>query len=290
MSVNVRPATAADLPAIAEFTTGTFAWGDYVGDAIDGWLTDDDGRVLVGATVDDAPVALARGVFLSPSELWLHAARVHPDWRGQGIASLLNSALVDWGREHGAQVVRLLIEDWNEAAQRQVEKSRYRRVSQWVFGRRMIVADDPNPTRNGGKRVPGPERLQRASRSEAEPAFLAWSASQLLRSARGLFGRQWRWRRLTIDDLMDGAADGTFFECPSGWVLMSRADHTTLQISWMMATADDIPRLVRAILDYGLSRKVKVIEFLVPASDEMEAALERIGCELSPSAIWERPV
>ncbi len=289
MSFELRPARATDRSEISAFTEGTFEWGDYVADRFDSWLEVENGHMIV-ATADDVVVGLARGVLLSPSELWLHAARVHPDWRGKGVGGLLNEGLIAWGKEQGAGVARLLIENWNDAAQKQVAKGHYRPVSQWAFGKREISPDDPNPMRNGGKRVPGPERLQAASRSEAEPAFLAWSTSNLLRAARGLFGFRWSWRRLTIDDLALGAKSRTFFECPSGWVLMSRTAEGVREVAWAMATPDDVTRLVRAVLDYSLSERAAELHFHMPATVEVLAALERIGCTVKLMTIWERAI
>lgn len=290
MDVLLRPARADDEPVVRSFTQETFSWGDYVGDAFAAWLGASDGHVLVATTSDDQPVAVARAVLLSEHELWLHGARVHPDWRGRGVGGKLNEGLVEWGRTKGAHVARLLTEEWNEAAQRQVAKSGYRPVSQWLYAHRTFDPADPNPRRNGGKRVPGPERLQTASRSEAEPAFLAWSTSQLMRHARGLFGFRWSWRRLTIEDLVAGAKARTFFECPSGWALMSRTEEGTLETAWIMATPEDTSRLVRAILDYGLAAQATGLSFQVPATVEFQTALDRIGCSLKPASIWERSI
>ncbi len=289
MSFELRQAVASDRSAIAAFTRGTFEWGDYVTDRFDNWLDASAGHLLV-ATADGEAVGLARGVLLSPRELWLHAARVHPVWRGKGIGGALNDELVAWGKAQGAVVVRLLIEDWNEAAQKQVLKAHYRPVSQWLFGKREISPTDPNPMRNGGKRVPGPERLQAASRSEAEPAFLAWSTSDLMRASRGLFGLAWTWRRLTLDDLIVGAKARTFFECPSGWVLMSRRDDGVMEVAWAMATQDDVTRLIRAVLDYALSARATELHLHMPATAEVSAALERIGCAVKAMTIWERAI
>lgn len=286
--MRLREAAAGDIDAIAEFTQDTFAWGDYVSGAFSSWLGTPNSQLLVAVDDDDRAVGLARARMLSDHEVWLHAARVHPEHRGQGIAGALNRALMDWGGRQGGQVVRLLIEDWNEAAQRQVAKEGYRAVSQWNLAHRQIGPGDPNPRRNGGRRVPGPERLQRAASAEAEPAYLAWAAGELHRRARGLFGRGWSWRRLVIDDLVDSAKDGAFLHCPSGWVLTAEGPDERLDIEWFMATPDDFSRLVRATLDHALTAGAAGLRFFVPAIDALDDALVRIGCELERAALWER--
>ena len=102
--VRIRPALASDREAIAAFTEHTFDWGDYVADAFDTWLGQPGTRLLVAVDDQDHAVAMSRGRLVSSSEAWFHAARVHPDWRGHGIAGEMAAALREWAAEEGALV------------------------------------------------------------------------------------------------------------------------------------------------------------------------------------------
>lgn len=46
-----------------------------------------------------------------------------------------------------------------------------------------MSSPEPDPTTNGGIRVPGDERLDIAPRAEAQPVWSMWSTSDLIRSA-----------------------------------------------------------------------------------------------------------
>ncbi len=287
MDPAIRPGRASDLRSIRSFSTDTFTWGDYVPDRFEAWLEDANASTIVAVDEGDTPIALSRAVMVSPTELWLHAARVHPDHRRKGIGVAMNRSLLDWGRSQGALVARLLVEDWNEVAQAQVAKAGYRPVSKWVWATRQIVNRDPQPTGNGGKRVEGPERLRSALAVESEPAFLAWSTSRLMRMARGLFAVEWKWRRLTVDDLAAAAKDHSFFDCPSGWAIVSRDTQGTMHVDWMVSTPDDSFRLVRAALDRAIETDAVRLTFSTPATVELIEAFTRIGCEISGNTVWE---
>ena len=102
--VALREGRPEDLEAIREFTTDTFAWGDYVPDEYLDWLAEPSGAVLVAADGGDRVLAMVHIEQLSPKEGWLSAARVRPDYQRRGLGSRLNQAGVDWLRTRGALV------------------------------------------------------------------------------------------------------------------------------------------------------------------------------------------
>lgn len=285
--MDIRPARHEDKPHIAAFTKDTFEWGDYVYDSFDSWVDDD--TALFVATVDGIPVGLARAILMSPREVWLHAARVHPDHRRQGIGAALNDALCDWGRQQGALVARLAIEDWNQAAQGQVHKSGYRKTSRWIYAHRDVDSSSPNPLGNGGTRVPGPERLTRATSAEVEPAWLAWSSGSLHRAGRGLFSNTWWWRALTEADLRTAAKTQRLWACPSGWAI-ARETRGIFVVDWIEATDDDAARLIRALLDKAVDRSVTEIQLTVPATEAMRLALDRYSFTTMALTMFELPL
>lgn len=282
----IRPAVARDRQAIAEFTTATFSWGDYVADAFESWLADPRAHVAVAA-VRTQPVAIARAVMMSANEGWLHGARVHPDHRRQGLGSRLNEHLSDWIRSQGGLVVRLMIESWNTPAQSQVASLGYRRVCDWTNGVRAL-GTEPDPATNGGRRVHGDEQLVVGTPAEIEPAWVAWSASELSRAGRMLFPRGWLMRRMTRTDLGDAVAAHRLLHGPSGWIVAEVEDDTTMFVPFLVAASDDAYRLVRAMVDRADRKAFERVRVLVPTIDWMEEALVRGGFEVSGDQIWER--
>ncbi|MFP3913312.1 MAG: N-acetyltransferase family protein [Actinomycetota bacterium] len=286
MSPLIRPAERRDADVIAAFTTDTFSWGDYVGEAFLDWLDEPATQVAVAADSDDRPVAIARVRMLSDREGWLSAARVHPDHRRRGLGSALNDWCVGWVESRGGAVVRLQIEEWNDAAINQVEGLGYRPVATVVNADRAVADTGIEPATNGGRRKRAEERLDRAPRAEAEGAFIAWSTSELARAAHGLYPVEpWAWRRMIQDDARRGQ---TWF-CPSGWVMAEQGDER-LVVRWMVATPEDAGQLVRATVDLAQERGSPGVHLVVPSLEWMADALSHNGFQSHPSLIFEKPL
>lgn len=282
----IRPARAEDHSAIAAFTTDTFSWGDYVADAFGDWLADPRAHVAV-ATVDNTPVAVARAVMMSDTEGWMHGARVHPDHRRKGLATRLNHFLCDWAAGQGAVVVRLMIESWNEAAQRQVEAAGYRRVCEWMNGV-LTLGSDPEPGSNGGRRVQGDEQLVVGTPAEIDPAWVAWSSSDLFKAGRSLYPRGWLMRRMTVADVKEAVEAKALLHGPSGWIVAEPEGENTMFVPLFIATEDDGYRLARAVVDRADRRGFPRIRIMVPAVPWATDALERAGFDLTADQIWSR--
>ena len=285
MDVTIRPARMEDRAAIAGFTSDTFPWGDYVAGAYKDWLADRDGCVLVGADEDDRAVAVGKVTMLSPTEAWGSGARVHPQWRRRGISTRLSADLWEWARERGAQVVRLVVEDWNEAARAQVEAMGLRPVSRWVMADRAVGAASPVPEGNGGRRTPEPERLGNVPSSEAEPSFLSWVSGPLSQAARGLFPIGWSFRRMTVDDLVAAAREDRLWEGPAGWAI-GRIDGDAFRVEWIETSAESAYRMARALVDGAADGGSDRLMVWAPDVEWMVRALRRAGCELHPMTVY----
>ncbi len=282
----IRPARPDDIPVIRGFTEGTFSWGDYVGDAVEEWLSDDRGTVPVAVDETDSPIALVRVTMLSPIEAWIQAARVHPGHRRKGLGSDLNDWSIEWAVDRGARVVRLLTERESVAPQRQVEHLGYRPVSDWVAAMRRVGSPQPDPHTNGGVRVPGDERLDIAPKAEGQPAWSVWSTSELIRCAHRLAPVEgWMWRALTFDDVTDGLGL-SLWQCASGWIIGGLEDDEFV-VRWLVTTEEDADRLVRAIVDLA-SEHAEHLTVFAPALPWVTEALVRGGMELHPQIAWEK--
>jgi GNAT superfamily N-acetyltransferase len=279
--MNIRPAVPADKTAIAAFTTETFTWGDYVVEAFDEWLDDDSGMLLIATDDANQAVAMARWTFVAPGEVWGQGARVHPDHRRRGISSALTEAGAVWAKERGGKVLRLLTEEWNEAARGQVSKSGFRLVSKWNLWIRSIGDAAPKVAGNGGRRVPSEERLMPARESEAGPAFLAWSGSPLVSATHGLISERWTWHHLRAGDLLSAAGRRALWACPAGWVIAEIDDDEarTFWVSWLMAARDDAYRLIRVTIDRAITDGSERIALMLPAVDWLDRAAKRAGLE-----------
>lgn len=287
--VTIRPARVTDHEAIAAFTADTFSWGDYVPDAFGAWLKDPQSHVAV-AVVDNAPVAVARAVMMSGKEGWMHGARVHPGHRRMGIATQLNDHLCQWASSQGALIVRLMIESWNEPAQSQVAAGGYRRVCEWMNAVRKL-GSEPDPVTNGGRRVRGDEQFTAGTPAEIEPAWVAWSSSELSRVGRNLYPRGWLMRKMRREDLDQAVAHRRLLHGPSGWIVAEEEDDgETMFVSLVVSTEDDAYRLVKAMVDRADRNEYPRIRCLVPGVDWMTDALTRAGFDISGDQVWAKTV
>ena len=283
--VRIRLALASDREAIAAFTEHTFDWGDYVADAFDTWLGQPGTRLLVAVDDQDEAVAMSRGRLVSSSEAWFHAARVHPDWRGHGIAGEMAAALREWAAEEGALVGRLLVEDWNEASIRHVEKTGFRKVVSVVRCTKPIGEASPNPDGNGGKRVPSRLRARPAHAADATPAFASWSVGELGLAMRGLSGGHWTFARLTVDHLVAAAREGAFWEIGGGWAVADGED-AGLEAGWLETRQEDAADMLRALIDLAVGRGLESIAVWAPPLQWIVRDVRRLGFELEPMAVY----
>jgi GNAT superfamily N-acetyltransferase len=286
MDVVIRPARPEDKTSIADYTQDTFSWGDYVLDRFDAWLTAPDSQLMVATRGVGPPLAMARVVQLSPREIWMHAARVHPDHRRQGLGLSLNRAGLEWGRERGAVVARLLIEDWNEAAQQQVAKAGYRQVATW-FHADQILGGDPRP---GGRRYVSSEPLRPAPAPEVEGAYASWSTSELAVAGHGLFPIGWTMRQMGVGDLAGAAGQRTLWEGPPGWVVVQHTGEGFVWVPWMMATPEEADIMVETLLAKLRADGVGEIGMLLPKVPWLVAAAEAAGFDVHANGVWETPI
>ncbi len=287
-SLIIRPARHSDIPLIAAWTQNTFDWGDYVADALPGWLDNPASQVIV-AEEDGAVIATVTGTMVSPNELWAQGVRVHTDHRRRGIATAVSNALWEWARERGAVIARLAIDATNTASEAQASSMGFHKVSDWRRGERIIGEGSPVPEGNGGRRVPPPERLEPAHSAEAEPAFLSWSTGELARAAHGLLPIGWVWRRMTADHLVLAARNRDLHEGRPGWAIAEVDDEDDmLVVHWMETTRDDAVAMARALVDLAAEARVGEMRIWVPTVDWLETAFQRLGFEFHTVGLWAR--
>ena len=281
----IRPARASDRAAIAAFTHDTFAWGDYVADEFEGWLRQPGSHMVVAVDEHDTAIAMSRGRLVSPTEAWFHAARVHPSWRGRGIAGDMANVLRRWAGEEGAIVGRLLIEDGNTASIRHVEKIGFRHVAGVVRCIKPIVDASPSPDGNGGRSVPSRLRPRRAHPADAAPALASWSVGELGRATRALAGGRWTYAKLTVEHLVAAAKSGAFWEIGAGWAVGDR-DGETFDVGWLETQPEDATDLLRALIDVAVRSGAESIAVWLPKVDWILRDARRLGFDMAPMGVY----
>lgn len=105
-------------------------WGghDYIPRVWDEWLKDRSGRMFV-VDVGGVPVGMNRVRFLEDGSAWFEGARVHPDFRGMGLASKLGERTMGVAKNRGVKVFRLVSGSRNRPAHKQIARMRFRESS-----------------------------------------------------------------------------------------------------------------------------------------------------------------
>jgi ribosomal protein S18 acetylase RimI-like enzyme len=283
--MEIRRAVHDDIPAIVSFTTGTFEWGDYVPDVIEEWIDDPEGVTMV-ALDDGVPVAVARTLLLTPTEGWAHGIRVHPDHRGSGVAAALAGPLLEWVRDAGALVVRLLVEDDNTPSIRHVEKLGFRRTTRLIRASRAVGEATANPDGNGVRRGPSSLEAKPGKTQDAPMVLGSWTSSEIGRAMRGLIGEGWRFHTMRVPDVETAARLGALWEIGSSWAITSTTD-PWFQVAMLDTRPDDAYETIGALIDAANNRGAEQVSIWLPPLDWVVQAARRTGCDVSPSSIWE---
>jgi GNAT superfamily N-acetyltransferase len=287
--MSIRPATLSDIEAITAFTTGTFEWGDYVPESIAGWLDDPEGIVLVATDDNDAPIAVGRCFLLTPTEAWLHAARVHPDRKGEGIAGRLAVSFTDWARDRGALIARLLVEEANSSSIRHIGKTQFRLTTLVHRGSRDIDEHTPSPQRNGGRRHPSSLNARPGRKQDAPMVAGSWSTSEAGRALRGLVGVSWSFHTLRTEDVEVAAANHSLWEVGGSHAITRELDGS-FEVLMLDTNPDEAVDALRALIDLADDRGARRFAAWVADTDWLVAALVATGCETMPSGIYAQPL
>jgi GNAT superfamily N-acetyltransferase len=117
----VRPAKSSDKGPLMEFVSRIWGGHDYVPRVWDEWMRERSAKTFV-VEVDGRPVGMNRVKFLDDGSAWLEGARIHPAFRGTGLASALGRNSIRVAARRGSRVMRLVTNSRNRSARRQVAK------------------------------------------------------------------------------------------------------------------------------------------------------------------------
>ena len=130
MNFRIRPARAEDKGPLMSFIKDVWGGHDYIPEVWDDWLGDPTGKMFV-VEVGGVPVGMNHLKFLEDGSAWFEGVRVHPDYRGRGLASMLGENSMKIARDKGVDIFRLTSGSHNKIAHRQIARINFAEVARF---------------------------------------------------------------------------------------------------------------------------------------------------------------
>ncbi len=121
MAAVVRAARPSDKVPLMEFIGRIWGGHDYIPRVWDHWMRERGGKMFV-VEVGGRQVGMNRVRFLEDGSAWFEGARIHPAYRGKGLASMLGRNSLRLAAEKGVRNCRLTSNARNWSAHRQVAR------------------------------------------------------------------------------------------------------------------------------------------------------------------------
>ena len=266
--VSIRPAVSSDKGPILQISKHIWSGHDYIPKVWDDWIKDKNGRIMI-ATVQGRPVGVAHMFFQTKHVAWLEGVRVHPDYRGLGIAGKLNRKLVDYAASKGATVARLSTDLDNKASRRHLSRT----------GFKLLQLYPRYTSKKPLRRQPGVSKVRRYN----DTLWKRVKSSDVYRNYQGLYAEGWTWYPLTPRRLRDLVKKGSVLQTkqtPSSSQALSIMIPGVegYMIGYLSGKPDQLETFAR-YLRYLLSKtKTKRrVRILVPTSASVEGILRKSG-------------
>jgi N-acetylglutamate synthase-like GNAT family acetyltransferase len=144
MVANVRRLRSSDLKAILEISRHVWDGHDYLPAVAEQWLHSPRSR-FYGVEVDGHVVAVGNLEFIEDGSTgWMEGLRVHPDYRGKGLANNLTQHIVQEAEQFGVKRLRYTTSARNAASLKLAKMAGFSKILTmsvfWHMSPKMIVA------------------------------------------------------------------------------------------------------------------------------------------------------
>ena len=265
----IRPARSGDRPAMECICAQTWEWGDYIPEAWDDWLDDEQGLLIVGELAGRV-VALSMIAFQAPDQIWLEGMRVDPEYRRRGIAGQFLDHSITFARERGARVVRLGTGSHNAPVHALTAQAGMVRVGAYLLWIADPLPDGPNPA------------FLSAGHAGQVRAFL--HDSPVMAHTHGLYSAHWAWQELSptrIDQFLEAgqfaaqlATDGQLVALA---VLHPELEYKELWLSFAGGEVAAVTELATAVRGYAARLGAEKVQVMVPDLEWLRDALAKAG-------------
>ncbi|MDE1853829.1 MAG: GNAT family N-acetyltransferase [Thaumarchaeota archaeon] len=265
MDATVRPARPSDKEPLMSFIRNVWGGHDYIPFVWEDWLKSDRGRMFV-VEVGGVPVGMNRVQFLEDGSAWFEGVRVHPDFRGKGLASMLGENSMRVAKERGIRVYRLTSGSKNRLAHRQITRIEFNEVARFS-----VYEPENRDLKPRGK-------ARRVTIEEVEEARRIIEGSKEFRLGTGVF-----WHNFAAASLSKGVIE-KLVEEGSVWRLGEALAVVRMgkegapaweEVCFVGGRAADAMKLVKSLV--GRSRRAKERWVFVPQRSPLIHHLRRSG-------------
>jgi len=128
MAATIRRLRNSDRNDIIEISSHTWEGHDYLSSVVDEWLQDPKSH-FYGVEVDKRVVAVGRLRLVEDGRIgWMEGLRVHPEYRGRGLANDITRYFVNKAEHLGLERLRYTTSDENVASMKLAKMSGFSRI------------------------------------------------------------------------------------------------------------------------------------------------------------------
>jgi GNAT superfamily N-acetyltransferase len=246
-------------------------WGghDYIPRVWDSWFKQKDAKMFV-VLVGGAPVGMNRIRFMEDGTAWLEGARVHPGFRGQGLATALGNNSMEVARERGIKLLRLTSGSRNLHAHHQIARMGFREASRFsIYSPSETLELDPEQ----GVRRLGPRDFERvhgsitSSQEFALGSGVMWDTFAAVELTPGVIRKALTQRRVySVKTALAIAKEGGEGEV---WN----------QVCFVTGTGEGVIRLAKHIFSGNGKRKADWRLVYLPQGSSLIGEMRRAGFE-----------
>lgn len=271
MAIVIRQARAEDRSDILEISARIWEGHDYVPQVLEEWLEEGG---LWAAELDGKVVGLANTSSLSPGELWFEGLRVHPKYRGRGIAKQLARVQLKDALNKRPRSIRMSTAEFNHQSIHIATALGFQEVARFTY--------------MGGPIGGGPEKPEVDYSVDLDRAAEFILNSEYLQESRGLFPCGWVFREFSKPLLEGLTQQGALFcseprERIRGALLLlpGLRDEERLDIAFLDGGEQALPKLIRFARGYGSERGRVEFRAVVPG-ERLVRVLEEEGLSVHP--------
>lgn len=276
MVVKIRKAKPSDKGPLLDFIKDVWGGHDYIPGVWDEWLADTRAKMFV-IEVDGTQVGMDRMRFLPDGSGWLEGVRIHPDYRGRGLASMLGIHSMKAGARNGVAVYRLATYSRNKSARRQISKMGFGEIARANFY-------EPEP----GARFPRQKGVWMTEKRELPEILEMVSGSKEYKLGAGVYWDVSAAVRLAPNVLADLIGDGSVFRT-DGAVAVARigaqGGELWNQICFLTGRPEAAARLVKHLLAKKDEVKMSWTVAYLPRGSPLAGTLKEIGMKRTQSLL-----